>query len=102
MFPLVNVICMHLSRGRTHRGRSVVVPGVTGVILTLTGAGTVGGRGPKVFMVLLGVTGGQGRHWVKVAAVLSVLVLHGAAVPPLVHWRLRLAGAAPLPRPSHL
>ncbi len=82
---------------------SVVVPGVTGVILTLAGAGAMWGWAPKVFMILLVVAGGQSRHWVKV---LFIFFLVHFAVPPLCpglgHGLEVLTGAATLPHCPHL
>ena len=48
---------------------SVIIPGITCVVLTLAGAGTVGGRGwgapregPVVLPAVAGGQGGQGVH----------------------------------------
>ena len=46
---------------------SIVVPRITGVILTLTRTRTVGGRGAHIFMICLCVTGGQALQGVHLA-----------------------------------
>ena len=62
----------NVRRGRTMLESSVVVPGVAGVVLTLTGAGTVGG-------VLSVLTAGQGGQRVRV-----FLPLEHAGSAPLI------------------